>query len=118
MRSQGHSGASDVTRTHDLLRENVSSVVDSLFPDAFYHLRIGHKEIRKQAAPLSMHGGIFPQGETRRISSSAVLSGVFLKNRVEKNPCRNQHSTIEDTSGRIRTHKYINSCTGKHLTNK
>ena len=111
-------GASDVTRTHDLLRENVSSVVDSLFSRAFYHLRIGHKKIRKQAAPLCMHGGIFPQGETRRISSSAVLSGVFLKNRVEKNPCRNQHSAIEDTSGRIRTHKYINSCTGKHLTNK
>ena len=107
-----------MTRTLDLLITNVSKVVNSLFPDAFYHLRIGHKEIRKQAAPLSMHGGIFPQGETRRISSSAVLSGVFLKNRVEKNPCRNQHPAIEDTSGRIRTHKYINSCTGKHLTNK
>ena len=114
----GRFGASDVTRTHDLLITNVSKVVNSLFSDAFYHLRIGHKEIRKQAAPLSMHGGIFPRGETRRISSSAVLSGVFLKNRDEKNPCRNQHSAIEDTSGRIRTHKYINSCTGKHLTNK
>ena len=45
----GRFGASDVTRTHDLLITNVSKVVNSLFSDAFYHLRIGHKEIRKQA---------------------------------------------------------------------
>ena len=101
-----------MTRTHDLLITNVSRVADSLF------FRIGHKEARKQTAPLCRRGGIFPWGEPRRISSSAVLSGAFLKNCVEKNPCRNQHSAIEDTSGRIRTHKYINSCTGKHLTNK
>lgn len=43
------SGANDVTRTHDLLITNVSKVVNSSFSDAFYRLRIGHKEIRKQA---------------------------------------------------------------------
>lgn len=71
----GRFGASDVTQTHVLLITNVSKVVNSLFSDAFYHLRIGHKEIRKQAGPVHARRH-FPSG---RNPSYIKFCGAFWR---------------------------------------